>query len=205
VPLPGIILARCLEDHKLRGAQRGLVVVVRDGGTMKIGVGSTNVGVVRLVAVASTAAAIGFNVRFPLRPMSGSGLGCVKTCAEQKWPQLPDYFDAPTFDAFRFLSSKMKISNVRELGHEFSHSLGQIQTLPREGLAGRRRSPPLECSIPSMMFALAVGGATAPNSAPVAQLDRVPGYEPGGRGFESLRARQLQRLSIAALTFNSGL
>ena len=27
-------------------------------------------------------------------------------------------------------------------------------------------------------------------SAPVAQLDRVPGYEPGGRGFESCRARQ---------------
>ncbi len=26
--------------------------------------------------------------------------------------------------------------------------------------------------------------------APVAQLDRVPGYEPGGRGFDSLRARQ---------------
>ena len=25
--------------------------------------------------------------------------------------------------------------------------------------------------------------------APVAQLDRVPGYEPGGRAFESLRAR----------------
>jgi hypothetical protein len=28
-------------------------------------------------------------------------------------------------------------------------------------------------------------------SAPVAQLDRVPGYEPGGREFESLRARQI--------------
>ena len=27
------------------------------------------------------------------------------------------------------------------------------------------------------------------NIAPVAQLDRVPGYEPGGREFESLRAR----------------
>jgi hypothetical protein len=27
------------------------------------------------------------------------------------------------------------------------------------------------------------------HGAPVAQLDRVPGYEPGGRGFESLRAR----------------
>jgi hypothetical protein len=26
--------------------------------------------------------------------------------------------------------------------------------------------------------------------APVAQLDRVPGFEPGGRGFESLRAHQ---------------
>jgi hypothetical protein len=27
------------------------------------------------------------------------------------------------------------------------------------------------------------------HSAPVAQLDRVPGYEPGGRPFESVRAR----------------
>ena len=27
--------------------------------------------------------------------------------------------------------------------------------------------------------------------APVAQLDRVPGYELGGREFESLRARQI--------------
>ena len=29
--------------------------------------------------------------------------------------------------------------------------------------------------------------------APVAQLDRVPGYEPGGREFESLRARQTNK------------
>ncbi len=27
--------------------------------------------------------------------------------------------------------------------------------------------------------------------APVAQLDRVPGFEPGGREFESLRARYI--------------
>jgi hypothetical protein len=27
--------------------------------------------------------------------------------------------------------------------------------------------------------------------APVAQLDRVPGFEPGGREFESLRARHI--------------
>ena len=32
--------------------------------------------------------------------------------------------------------------------------------------------------------------------APVAQLDRVPGFEPGGRGFESLRARQLNQRHI---------
>ena len=32
-------------------------------------------------------------------------------------------------------------------------------------------------------------------NAPVAQLDRVPGYEPGGREFESLRARQLSSMS----------
>src|SRR5262245_50047238 len=30
-----------------------------------------------------------------------------------------------------------------------------------------------------------------PPFAPVAQLDRVPGYEPGGRGFKSCRARQI--------------
>jgi hypothetical protein len=31
------------------------------------------------------------------------------------------------------------------------------------------------------------------NYAPVAQLDRVPGYEPGGRRFESFRARHLKQ------------
>src|ERR1700683_4397725 len=41
-----------------------------------------------------------------------------------------------------------------------------------------------------MMAALSIGRATALHRAPVAQLDRVPGYEPGGREFESLRARQ---------------
>lgn len=29
--------------------------------------------------------------------------------------------------------------------------------------------------------------------APVAQLDRVSGYEPGGREFESLRARKINK------------
>ena len=34
------------------------------------------------------------------------------------------------------------------------------------------------------------------SSAPVAQLDRVPGYEPGGREFESHRARHMLIQSI---------
>src|SRR6266481_6651559 len=41
------------------------------------------------------------------------------------------------------------------------------------------------------------------NFAPVAQLDRVPGYEPGGREFESLRARHLFRRSLKQLDTSS--
>src|SRR5216683_4200654 len=40
-------------------------------------------------------------------------------------------------------------------------------------------------------------------SAPVAQLDRVPGYEPGGRGFKSCRARQIQTLKAGTAGLNS--
>ena len=40
----------------------------------------------------------------------------------------------------------------------------------------------------------------ASSRAPVAQLDRVPGYEPGGRGFKSCRARQkIKGLAKASL------
>ncbi len=48
-----------------------------------------------------------------------------------------------------------------------------------------------------------------PINAPVAQLDRVSGYEPGGRRFESFRARHFQgnnqnknHSEIVAMTFN---
>ena len=41
------------------------------------------------------------------------------------------YFDASTFDALRFLTSQLIISNVRELSHEFSHSLGHEATFAR--------------------------------------------------------------------------
>lgn len=36
-----------------------------------------------------------------------------------------------------------------------------------------------------------------PEKAPVAQLDRVPGYELGGRRFESFRARQITKQKTA--------
>ncbi|MBM2829474.1 MAG: hypothetical protein HW411_264 [Gammaproteobacteria bacterium] len=39
------------------------------------------------------------------------------------------------------------------------------------------------------------------NQAPVAQLDRVPGYEPGGRRFESVRARHLSRFFITTCDY----
>ena len=35
------------------------------------------------------------------------------------------YFDASTFDAFRFFDSESTTSNVRELGREFSHIHGR--------------------------------------------------------------------------------
>ncbi len=38
-------------------------------------------------------------------------------------------------------------------------------------------------------------------SAPVAQLDRVSGYEPEGRAFESLRARQKNNQATTAVVF----
>ncbi len=48
------------------------------------------------------------------------------------------------------------------------------------------------------------------NYAPVAQLDRVPGYEPGGREFESLRAhhfsdrnKAVKISSVTAFCFNN--
>lgn len=39
--------------------------------------------------------------------------------------------------------------------------------------------------------------------APVAQLDRVPGYELGGRRFESFRARQFSALFFSHLALTT--
>jgi hypothetical protein len=43
---------------------------------------------------------------------------------------------------------------------------------------------------PSGLAPAGAASAAIKNIAPVAQLDRVLGYEPSGREFESLRARQ---------------
>lgn len=42
-----------------------------------------------------------------------------------------------------------------------------------------------------------------PEKAPVAQLDRVPGYELGGRRFESFRARQIIKQKAATESLGS--
>src|ERR1035441_6996176 len=84
----------------------------------------------------------GFTLR---KPQSDRLLGCVKMYAEQKWPRLPRYFEASTFDAFRVLSSKLKISNVRELGHEFSHSLDPKATVATGGFPASETPRKLGC------------------------------------------------------------
>jgi hypothetical protein len=66
---------------------------------------------------------------------------------------------------------------------------------------------------PCTMRALVLSGALREDAekldksksyAPVAQLDRVPGYEPGGREFESLRARQLTQLTACSSSADEG-
>src|SRR6185295_17689025 len=52
----------------------------------------------------------------------------------------------------------------------------------RWGAPGTRLSGTRQVRLASLCYNLN-------SDAPVAQLDRVPGYEPGGRGFESCRAR----------------
>ena len=48
-----------------------------------------------------------------------------------------------------------------------------------------------------LAFALVMPLSAALTEAPVAQLDRVAGFEPVGRGFESLRARQTKGHRVA--------
>ena len=54
-------------------------------------------------------------------------------------------------------------------------------------------NPSLSATLKAMLIGIlqASIGLSFSIYAPVAQLDRVPGYEPGGREFESLRARHL--------------
>jgi hypothetical protein len=70
-PLPCIHSRLVPGALQVRGARRGSVVVIGDGDTIEVEVRSTNFGIVRLVAVTSTAASISFHVRLRLRPTSG--------------------------------------------------------------------------------------------------------------------------------------
>ena len=58
-------------------------------------------------------------------------------------------------------------------------------------------------------FLINAANRTALRTAPVAQLDRVFGYEPKGRAFESLRVRQeffirAHRLAVRTSPFHGG-
>src|SRR5205823_5605221 len=55
---------------------------------------------------------------------------------------------------------------------------------------GARRHPGAWSGLRQLERTAPSGRQKSYSRAPVAQLDRVPGYEPGGREFESLRARQ---------------
>ncbi len=69
---------------------------------------------------------------------------------------------------------------------------------PERWPSGRRRAPakgvwvksPSRVRIPPSPPCICLRFAQC---APVAQLDRAPGYEPGGREFESLRARHMSK------------
>src|SRR5262245_47010896 len=71
-------------------------------------------------------------------------------------------------------------------------SCAPAATNGRARRALRALGPPCHCSVKpiAMRPFPAVGGSRAKRSAPVAQLDRAPDYESGGRRFESFRARQ---------------
>src|SRR5688572_19216265 len=68
------------------------------------------------------------------------------------------------------------------------------------GRAGLKSLFRFGLSLPSTPKPVVIGCAPSILShAPVAQLDRVPGYEPGGRRFESFRARHFSLAAARAL------
>src|SRR5210317_2528000 len=80
--------------------------------------------------------------------------------------------------------------------------IGGFEATKKEGSTRSRRSRRRERGREAAAARRARSGATSnpslsaslkTSNAPVAQLDRVSGYEPEGREFESLRARQKSR------------
>jgi hypothetical protein len=55
------------------------------------------------------------------------------------------------------------------------------------------------CLIEPARLAKACAHGLRSKHAFVAQLDRAPGFEPGGQGFESLRAHQLHLASVESV------
>ena len=66
--------------------------------------------------------------------------------------------------------------------------------LPMDDFSQRYIRRAFEHVMIRILTARSIGLIIAPSNAPVAQLDRVPGYELGCREFESLRAHQLSSM-----------
>src|SRR3954471_6169440 len=76
-------------------------------------------------------------------------------------------------------------------------SLGPIAARTAEAIVLAASTPPMPATKRRRLFEVIIVSSQRMRAAsiiaafaPVAQLDRVPGYEPGGRGFKSCRARQ---------------
>ena len=75
------------------------------------------------------------------------------------------------------------IIHTSKQGYKFRH----LEKWPR----GRRHSPAKGAYELKLVSRVRIPLSPPLNVAPVAQLDRVSGYEPEGQEFESLRVRQV--------------
>ena len=84
-----------------------------------------------------------------------------------------------------------EITEAGEFYYAEDYHQQYMHTHPR-ALCGRVLPGELQLGRPAGNHALTFGLSHSAH-APVAQLDRVPGFEPGGWGFKSLRACKLHR------------
>ena len=93
-------------------------------------------------------------------------------------------------------AADLKSAAIRRAGSSPAR-LTRVNVWPRGGI-GRHGSMRC-CFLPECRFKSCRGHHCFCFYAPVAQLDRAPGYELGGRRFESFRARQSTKIQATAI------